>query len=30
LMIDEKELRKLGNAIKKEKELSKFISRLSS
>ncbi len=29
LMIDEKELRKLGNAIKKEKELSKFISRLS-
>ena len=30
LMIDEKELRKLGNEIKKEKELSKFISRLSS
>ena len=29
LMIDEKELRKLGNAIKKEKELSKFVSRLS-
>jgi len=29
LMIDEKELRKLGNSIKKEKELSKFISRLS-
>jgi len=29
LMIDQKELRKLGNAIKKEKELSKFISRLS-
>jgi len=29
LMIDEKELRMLGNAIKKEKELSKFISRLS-
>jgi len=29
LMIDEKELRMLGNAIKKEQELSKFISRLS-
>ena len=29
LMIDEKELRMLGNVIKKEKELSKFISRLS-
>jgi len=29
LMIDEKDLRKLGSAIKKEKEISKFISRLS-
>ena len=29
LMIDEKDLRKLGNAIKREKEMSKLISRLS-
>ncbi len=29
LMIDEKDLRKLGNAIKKEKEIYKLISRLS-
>jgi len=29
LMIDEKDLRKLGSAIKKEKEISKLISRLS-
>jgi len=29
LMIDEKDLRKLGTAIKKEKEISKLISRLS-
>ncbi len=29
LMIDEKDLRKLGNAIKKAKEISKLISRLS-
>ena len=29
LMIDEKDLRKLGNVIKKEKEISKLISRLS-
>jgi len=29
LMIDEKDLRKLGNAIKKEKEISKLISGLS-
>jgi len=29
LMIDEKDLRKLGSAIKKEKEIYKFISRLS-
>ncbi len=29
LMIDEKDLRKLGNTIKKEKEISKLISRLS-
>ncbi len=30
LMIDEKDLRKLGNMIKKEKNISKLISRLSS
>ncbi len=29
LIIDEKDLRKLGNVIKKEKEISKLISRLS-
>ena len=29
LMIDEKDLRKLGSAIKKEKEIYKFILRLS-
>jgi len=29
LMIHEKDLRKFGNAIKKEKEISKFISKLS-
>jgi len=29
LMMDEKDLRKLGNAIKREKEMSKLISRLS-
>ena len=29
LMIDEKDLRKLGSAIKKEKEISELISRLS-
>jgi len=29
LMIDEKDLKKLGNAIKKEKEISKLISTLS-
>jgi len=29
LMIHEKDLRKFGNAIKKEKEISKFVSRLS-
>ncbi len=29
LMIDEKDLRKFGSAIKKEKEIYKFISRLS-
>ena len=29
LMIDEKDLRKLGSAIKNEKEIFKFISRLS-
>ena len=29
LMIDEKDLRKLANAIKREKEMSKLISRLS-
>ncbi len=29
LMIDEKDLRKLGNAIKREKEMSKLISRQS-
>ena len=29
LMIDEKDLRKLGSAIKKEKEISDLISRLS-
>jgi len=29
LMIDEKDLQKLGSAIKKEKEIYKFISRLS-
>jgi len=29
LMIHEKDLQKLGTAIKKEKEISKFISRLS-
>jgi len=29
LMINEKDLQKLGSAIKKEKEISKFISRLS-
>jgi len=29
LMIDEKDLRKFGSAIKKEKEISKLISRLS-
>jgi len=30
LMIDEKDLRKLGNMIKKEKDISKLISKLSS
>jgi len=30
LMIDEKDLRKLGNVIKKKKDISKLISRLSS
>jgi len=29
LMIDEKDMRKLGSAIKKEKEISDLISRLS-
>ncbi len=29
LMIDEKDLRKLGNMIKKEKDISKLISKLS-
>jgi len=29
LMIDEKDLRKLGNMIRKEKEIQKFISRLT-
>ena len=29
LMIDEKDMRKLGSAIKKEKEISYLISRLS-
>ena len=29
LMIDEKDMRKLGSAIKKEKEISELISRLS-
>jgi len=29
LMIDERDLQKLGSVIKKEKEISKFISRLS-
>ena len=30
LMIDEKDLRKFGNAIKKKKNISKLILRLSS
>ena len=30
LMIDETDLRKLGNMIKKEKDISKLISKLSS
>jgi len=30
LMIDEKDLPKLGNMIKKEKDISKLISKLSS
>jgi len=30
LMIDEKDLLKLGNMIKKEKDISKLISKLSS
>jgi len=30
LMIDEKDLRKLGNMIRKEREIQKFISRLTS
>jgi len=30
LMIDEKDLRKLGNMIKSEKNISKLISKLSS
>jgi hypothetical protein len=30
LMIGEKDLRKLGNVIKKKKDISKLISRLSS
>ncbi len=30
LMIDEKDLQKLGNMIMKEKDISKLISRLSS
>jgi len=30
LMIDEKDLQKLGNMIKKEKDISKLISKLSS
>jgi len=30
LMIDEKDLRKLGNMIKKEKDISKLISKLFS
>jgi len=30
LMIDEKDLRKFGNVIKKKKNISKLISRLSS
>ncbi len=29
LMIDEKDMRKLGNVIKKEKEIQKLISQLS-
>ncbi len=29
-MIDEKDLRKLGSMIKKEKDISKLISKLSS